>query len=467
MKKQILIFFCVLFSAICSAESTNCPIVLEPDTNSASPIAIWGADYQPCIYKEWYLVIPEEQGEYVEFNYIIDLNPNSAIDFLAIYVKNENGEEEEILNYNYQPIADTLMVRARNGYVRIVFLSELGNAGELYRGFRLSYRVLTNGNVDQIFYSNVGIGIQPQEKLHINGAIRGDGANGSLRIHTPTGTTEIGSVSTNYSNFYTDRPAFFFNKPIYIAGGNISTYGSGVNNKINIQTSNLNRLTIDGDGYVGIGTDTPQYKLDVKGITYIETSYGYLQVGAVNNGFMHFYTNRPKFYFNKPISIQNGIISSIERVDLQLQTFNTTHLRIQYGTGNVGIGTDNPTQKLDVNGNIRTTDTIFSSIVKTQKIVTTDTIKATHINAESLLVTLPNGADFVFEENYQLRSLEDINAYIHQNKHLPEIPSATEMQESGVSLDKLVIQLLQKIEELTIYTIQQEERIKELENCQK
>ena len=56
---------------------------------------------------------------------------------------------------------------------------------------------------------------------------------------------------------------------------------------------------------------------------------------------------------------------------------------------------------------------------------------------------------------------------IQENKHLPEIPSAEQMQENGVSLDKLVIQLLQKVEELTIYTIQLEERIKQLETNQK
>ena len=73
----------------------------------------------------------------------------------------------------------------------------------------------------------------------------------------------------------------------------------------------------------------------------------------------------------------------------------------------------------------------------------------------------------MFDDTYNLRPLDEVSSYISENKHLPEIPSATEMQEEGVSLDKLVIQLLQKVEELTIYTIQQEERIKELENHQK
>ena len=54
-----------------------------------------------------------------------------------------------------------------------------------------------------------------------------------------------------------------------------------------------------------------------------------------------------------------------------------------------------------------------------------------------------------------------IKAFITENKHLPEIKSAQEMQENGVGINELQTQLLQKIEELTLYIIQQEERIKQ------
>lgn len=56
-----------------------------------------------------------------------------------------------------------------------------------------------------------------------------------------------------------------------------------------------------------------------------------------------------------------------------------------------------------------------------------------------------------------------IKAFITENKHLPEIKSAQEMQENGVGINELQTQLLQKIEELTLYILQQEERIKALE----
>ncbi len=73
------------------------------------------------------------------------------------------------------------------------------------------------------------------------------------------------------------------------------------------------------------------------------------------------------------------------------------------------------------------------------------------------------GPDYVFEENYDLRSLEETKAYIHTNKHLPEVPSAKEMEANGIELGDMNMLLLKKIEELTLYILEQEERIKRLE----
>ena len=86
------------------------------------------------------------------------------------------------------------------------------------------------------------------------------------------------------------------------------------------------------------------------------------------------------------------------------------------------------------------------------------------IRANEILVNTVSGADYVFDKSYDLRPLSEVQSYIHQNKHLPEIPSAAEMQENGVNMNELQMQLLQKVEELTLYIIQQEQRIQELEN---
>lgn len=72
-------------------------------------------------------------------------------------------------------------------------------------------------------------------------------------------------------------------------------------------------------------------------------------------------------------------------------------------------------------------------------------------------------ADFVFYENYNLPTLEDVEQFILKNGHLKDIPSEKEVEENGIQLGEMNKLLLQKIEELTLYTIEQEKRLKALE----
>ncbi len=66
-------------------------------------------------------------------------------------------------------------------------------------------------------------------------------------------------------------------------------------------------------------------------------------------------------------------------------------------------------------------------------------------------------ADYVFAEDYKLLSIKEVSAYIHKNKHLPEMPSASEVKKEGIQLGEMDALLLQKIEELTLYVIQLEQ----------
>jgi hypothetical protein len=74
-----------------------------------------------------------------------------------------------------------------------------------------------------------------------------------------------------------------------------------------------------------------------------------------------------------------------------------------------------------------------------------------------------NFPDYVFEPDYNLPKLADIEAYVQKHKHLPEVPSAKEVEKDGMSLNEMNIILLKKVEELTLYAIDQEKRIKALE----
>ncbi|GAB6012733.1 hypothetical protein [Viscerimonas tarda] len=84
------------------------------------------------------------------------------------------------------------------------------------------------------------------------------------------------------------------------------------------------------------------------------------------------------------------------------------------------------------------------------------------LRAKEIKVTLNIGADFVFDANYQLKSLNEVQDFIKENKHLPEIPSAAEMTSGDTDLGVLQVKLLQKIEELTLYVIQQNDEIQSL-----
>lgn len=83
--------------------------------------------------------------------------------------------------------------------------------------------------------------------------------------------------------------------------------------------------------------------------------------------------------------------------------------------------------------------------------------------AKEVKVTLTPTADFVFEEKYELPKLEDVEKHIKEKKHLPEIASANVMEKEGVNVGEFQIKLLQKIEELTLYSIEQNKQIKNLQ----
>ena len=72
-------------------------------------------------------------------------------------------------------------------------------------------------------------------------------------------------------------------------------------------------------------------------------------------------------------------------------------------------------------------------------------------------------ADFVFDKNYKLRTLSEVSEYIKLNKHLPDVPSTADVNKDGIDLAQTQAILLQKVEELTLYVIEQNKKINRLE----
>ncbi len=85
------------------------------------------------------------------------------------------------------------------------------------------------------------------------------------------------------------------------------------------------------------------------------------------------------------------------------------------------------------------------------------------LHARQIEVDVDVWPDYVFKKGYQLMSLEELAEYIIKNKHLPNIPSAVNVGKNGLNLGKMQKLLMEKVEELTIYTIQQNNQIKQLE----
>ena len=193
-------------------------------------------------------------------------------------------------------------------------------------------------------------------------------------------------------------------------------------------------LTITSDKNVGIGISNPTYKLEVNGFSLFrggilssisddaggnfklqnpsKTSAGIANIWSIYN-MTGAYGNSLQFWAYDYLGCAGGGLC-------------TNRFRIM-DNGNVGIGTTNPTSKLTVAGNI---------------------------NSREVKVTVDAGADFVFENNYNLPSLDSVDKYIKENKHLPEIASAEAMKKDGINLSEMNIKLLQKIEELTLYMIE-------------
>ncbi|MBI9035775.1 MAG: hypothetical protein JEZ03_15040 [Bacteroidales bacterium] len=136
----------------------------------------------------------------------------------------------------------------------------------------------------------------------------------------------------------------------------------------------------------------------------------------------------------------------------------------------VGINDLTPEATLDVNGTVLFHSGIYNLMkVSSTKIVVgqgtrdVDFLVNGDIKANLIEVSAGPWADFVFADDYKLKPLAEVESFIIQNKHLPDVPSERKVKEEGINLGEMDAVLLQKIEELTLYLIQLEKQNKMLE----
>jgi hypothetical protein len=202
------------------------------------------------------------------------------------------------------------------------------------------------------------------------------------------------------------------------------------------------------NGRVGIGVATPQSQLHTNGAVRFEgltnDNTKDRVIASDANGNLYFRDAATLGGIagwglggNSVTSATN--LGTTSNQDLPIITNNTVRMRILGGTGNVIIGASNIVDagyKLAVDGNIRS--------------------RKVHVDQDAW-------ADFVFENNYPLRSIKELEQYIQQQKHLPGVPSAAEVKKEGIDLGDNQAVLLKKIEELTLYVIEQNKKIEALE----
>jgi len=198
--------------------------------------------------------------------------------------------------------------------------------------------------------------------------------------------------------------------------------------ELDFSSTGQDQFLIRASGGVGIGTNSPERILHIKGDNpriLIEASSINPEINFKNYGdsldhiwalYKHGATDDLRFF-------QKG-----------------DKLTIQNSTGYVGIGTTSPSYRLDVNGDINVSG---------------------NIRRTGTPYTHP---DYVFESNYRLMPLDELKKYVLENKCLPNVISAKDVKKNnGYNMDELLIQMLEKIEEQTLYIFQLEERIAELE----
>jgi hypothetical protein len=240
----------------------------------------------------------------------------------------------------------------------------------------------------------------------------------------------IGSATTADVNF---------TSPVFVIStlGNVGIGTTDPSTLLEVAATSGNGIRIGkiGDtGNLNVSKDslTAQYNIDFSGYRNVVLDQIGARISALRfNGHVENSALVQKtglgFYTN-PTGNYSGATGLVEQ------------LRIM-PNGNVGVGYLNPQYKLDVKGTIRATEV---------KVVSVDQF-----------------ADFVFDSAYELPKLKDVDSYIQTNGHLPEIPSAKDVKENGVSLVEMQVKLLQKVEELTLYAIEQQKRIEQLEQALK
>ncbi len=387
----------------------------------------------------------------------------------------------------------------------------------------LTFRTLnTIGNTSSFndkmiikYDGNVGIGTTtPGEKLDVSGNIRFNG--GHLVYNSQHGIIDWGGSGAGDLTFRTlntvGNISTYSDKMIIKNDGNVGigttspsskleVIGdiklqtelsfSGTNSYIGLNGNLYFRKSIQGgyqnlvklcsNGYLGIGDfssshDCPEAPLTVRPISALPASSPITVLDGSNYKFIKIYLNNPYNYTNSLVQNNDYLITYNHIQDFGVPftpcgftiapngDVNSNGIRIS-PEGRVGIGHANPTAKLGV-GISQASENAFSVY---RKDLSRDVFRITgegKVYATEVEVKLATAfPDYVFSSEYKLRSLYDVEQFIKTNKHLPEVPSASNVEANGMNIGEMQTILLKKIEELTLYVIElkkENDKLKEM-----
>ncbi|EJL63059.1 hypothetical protein [Flavobacterium sp. CF136] len=321
----------------------------------------------------------------------------------------------------------------------------------------LGNKIVGNGDAANYYIGHFAVPGSDGLDLHWHGGIRFGDATSNSVMQITNGNVGIGTISPSARLQISNNIAGITSFKAVGVNGNviIDNVGSGENyynaNKFHqFQIAGIPKMHISTNGNIGIGTTEPSVT------THIEKSAsGIVDILRIKNNYggtsgLHgtsilldgYYSQSKITSYENPQSTLGG--------NLQLQTYNNQGV-LNAGilldrSGNVGIGSVNPDSKLTVNG------TIHSTEVKVTQTVPADYVFQKYYTGKSEL-----------KSDYTMPTLAEVESFTKINNHLPNVPSAKEMQQNGVLLGEMSNVLLQKIEELTLYVIEQNKKIEALE----
>ncbi|MDB5158592.1 MAG: hypothetical protein JWR50_3299 [Mucilaginibacter sp.] len=283
-----------------------------------------------------------------------------------------------------------------------------------------------------------GASIAPVEQMRLYAGQLGIGTAGittsaKLHIIDTHQQLRLGYNATSYNSFTVD-PAGSLTIAAYGTNPNItlSPAGTGytlINNRVSIGTTPMAGIF---QVNMGAGTDMLANSTNVDiGLGGITT--GWARAFRVVNTSGSNGQDGGAFGVNGTGTTPNYIYMAIPTAD---QTgYNSTKILVLNNAGNVGIGTRSPDTKLTVNGSV---------------------------HAKEVKVDMNILPDYVFDNTYDLTPLNKVKEYIVKNHHLPEVPSAEQVSKDGLKLGEMNALLLKKVEELTLYAIDQQKQIEQL-----